>query len=202
MRFYTTLKLGPNREQTKEGFTLFRNVSVSRVGWQVYGAAELPGIEADQDGMIQILRDPEEVFRPETLASCNGKSLVIEHPEDDVKPENWRQLTNGFMFDARRGTGDQKDECVADILVTTPEALGEIDADMRQVSLGYDADYYVLERGRAEQRNILVNHVALVPAGRCGERCAIRDHAREETFGLWVTAALAVHHHLTRRRTR
>jgi hypothetical protein len=35
MRFNTILKLGPNREMTKEGFTLFRNVSVSRTGEQV-----------------------------------------------------------------------------------------------------------------------------------------------------------------------
>src|SRR5580704_15675345 len=143
MRFYTTLKLGPNREKTPEGFTLFRNVAISRTGWQTYGAAELPGIEAGPDGLIHIYRSPEEVFRPDTIASCNGKSLVIEHPEEDVAPHNWRDLTNGFMFDARRGAGDQKEECVADILVTTLEALADIDADMREVSLGYDADYFV-----------------------------------------------------------
>jgi hypothetical protein len=177
MQFQGTLNPGPNREVTREGFTLFRNVSVSRTGWQVYGGQELPGIEPGPDGLIHIYRAPEEVFRPETLASCNGKSLVIEHPDDDVQPHNWRELTNGIMFDARRGAGEQKDECVTDILVTTPEAMAEIDNGVRQLSLGYDADYFVLGPGRGEQRNIIVNHLALVENGRCGAGCAIRDHA-------------------------
>jgi hypothetical protein len=180
MRFNTILKLGPNREMTKEGFTLFRNVSVSRTGEQVYGPDEGTGIEPGPDGLIHITRTPEEVFRQETLDSGNGKSLVILHPEDDVSPENWRTLTHGVMFNMRRGTGDQRDESVCDLMVYTPEAVHEIDLNMREVSLGYDADYFQTAPGRGEQRNCYINHVALVPAGRCGASCAVRDHAHEE----------------------
>jgi hypothetical protein len=180
MRFNTILKLGPNREMTKEGFTLFRNVSVSRTGEQVYGPDEGTGIEPGPDGFIYITRTPEEVFRPETLESGNGKSLVILHPEEDVSPENWRALTHGVMFNMRRGTGEQRDESVCDLMVYTPEAVREIDLNMREVSLGYDADYYQTGPGRGEQRNYYINHVALVPAGRCGSSCAVRDHAHEE----------------------
>ena len=180
MRFNTILKLGPNREMTKEGFTLFRNVSVSRTGEQVYGPDEGTGIEPGPDGLVHITRTPEEVFRPETLESGNGKSLVILHPEEDVSPENWRALTHGVMFNMRRGTGDQRDESVCDLMVYTPEAVREIDLNMREVSLGYDADYFQTGPGRGEQRNYYINHVALVPAGRCGSSCAVRDHAHEE----------------------
>jgi hypothetical protein len=180
MRFNTILKLGPNREMTKEGFTLFRNVSVSRTGEQVYGPDEGTGIKPGPDGFIHITRTPEEVFRPETLESGNGKSLVILHPEEDVSPENWRALTHGVMFNMRRGTGEQRDESVCDLMVYTPEAVREIDLNMREVSLGYDADYYQTGPGRGEQRNYYINHVALVPAGRCGSSCAVRDHAHEE----------------------
>ena len=180
MRFNTILKLGPNREMTKEGFTLFRNVSVSRTGEQIYGPDEGTGIEPGPDGRIYITRTPEEVFRPETLESGNGKSLVILHPEEDVSPENWRALTHGVMFNMRRGTGDQRDESVCDLMVYTPEAVREIDLNMREVSLGYDADYFQTAPGRGEQRNYYINHVALVPAGRCGASCAVRDHAHKE----------------------
>jgi hypothetical protein len=177
MRFHTILKLGPNREVTKEGFTVFRNVSISRVGEQVYGPNEGTGIEPGPDGLIHITRTPDEVFRQEALDSCNGKSLVIDHPDDDVTPENWRTLSNGFMVNARRGTGDQRDECVADVFVTTPEAIAELDSGMREVSLGYDADYFETGPGRGDQRNYYINHLALVEAGRCGSRCAFKDHA-------------------------
>jgi uncharacterized protein len=181
MRFYTTLKLGPNREMTRDGFTIFRNVSVSRTGEQIYGPNEGTGIAPGPDGLIHIMRTPEEVFRPETLDSGNGKSLVINHPDDDVTPDNWRQLTHGFMVNLRRGAGEQKDESVADIIVATPEALREIDLGLREVSLGYDADYFETGPGHGEQRNIFINHVALVEAGRCGSRCAVRDHKPKET---------------------
>lgn len=175
MRFYTTLKLGPNRSVTPDGFTLFTDVSIARTGEQIYGPGETQ-IEPGPDGLVHIDRKPEEVFRPETLASCNGKALVINHPDEDVRPHNWKILANGVMFDAHRGSGEQKDEIVANILVTTNDAVIEIDSGKREVSLGYDADYFQTGEGRGEQRNIIVNHVALVEAGRCGSRCAIRDH--------------------------
>lgn len=180
MRFYTTLKLGPNREMTRDGFTVFRNVSVSRTGEQIYGPSENTGIEPGPDGLVHIMRTPEQVFRPETLDSGNCKSLCIDHPDDDVVPENWRTLTHGFMVNLRRGTGDQQDESVADIFVGSPEAVREIDLGLREVSLGYDADYFQTGPGHGEQRNIFINHVALVEAGRCGSRCAIRDHKPKE----------------------
>ena len=176
MRFYTTLKLGPNREMTPDGFTIFRNVSISRIGEQIYGPNEGTGIEPGDDGLVHIMRTPEEVFRQETMDSANGKSLVLLHPDEDVKPENWRQLTHGFMFNVRRGTGDQSDECVADVFVGSPEILREIDLGQREVSLGYDADYFQTAPGHGEQRNIFINHIASVPSGRCGPQCAVRDH--------------------------
>jgi hypothetical protein len=175
MRFYTTVKLGPNRELTPEGFTLFRNVSIARTGEQIYGPDETQ-IEPGPDGLVHIMRTPEEVFRPETLDSCNGKSIVIDHPDEDVAPHNWQYLSHGVMFDARRGIGSQIDEVVASILITTAQGLAEIDSGKREVSLGYDADYFQTGEGRGEQRNIIVNHNALVDAGRCGARCAIKDH--------------------------
>lgn len=174
MRFYTTIKLGPNRSLTPEGFTLFSNVSIARTGEQIYGPGETQ-IPPGPDGLVHIDRKPEEVFRPETLASANGKPLVIDHPEEDVRPHNWRYLAHGVMLNARRGTGEQQNETVADILVYTDEALAAIDSGKREVSLGYDADYFQTGEGRGEQRNIIINHIAELEAGRCGGRCAIKD---------------------------
>lgn len=190
MRFNTILKLGPNREITREGFTLWRNVSVSRVGVQVYGPNEGTGIEPGDDGLIHITRTPEEVFRNETLDSANGKSFTLMHPDDDVTPQNWRDLTHGIMFNARRGTGEQSDESVVDAMVYSEELVREIDLGMREVSLGYDCDYYQTGPGRGEQRNLYVNHVALVPKGRCGGTCAVRDHALDKPFHMIILDSL------------
>lgn len=179
MRFYTTLKLGPNREQTPAGFTIFRNVSIARTGEQIYGPGETD-IESGDDRLVHITRTPEEVFRPETLASFNGATFTLDHPIEDVSPDNWPHLAHGTLFNARRGTDEQKDEMVGDLMVTTRYALAEIDSGKREVSAGYDADYFQTGPGQGEQRNIVGNHVALVDSGRCGPRCAVKDRAHKE----------------------
>jgi hypothetical protein len=177
MHFHTTVKLGPNREITPAGFTLFKNVSIARTGEMIYGPRETE-IEPGPDGQVYITRSPEEVFRPETLASFNGAPFTVNHPVDDVNLSNWQALANGFFANVRRGDGEQKNEMVGDLLVTTARALAKIDSGSGEVSAGYDCEYEVTGPGRGEQFNIIGNHIALVDEGRCGSRCAIKDRIR------------------------
>lgn len=183
MRFYTTTQLGPKQHLTPEGFLVCEDVPLARVGTYIYGPNETP-IAAGPDGITRIERDPEEVFRPETIASFIGKPLVDDHPEDgDVTPENWRRLAMGHIIDPRRGVGTNDDVLIGDLMVTDPEAIKLIrDEGKRELSCGYDADYMETGPGRGRQTNIVGNHVALVDTGRCGPRCAIGDSNKEVTI--------------------
>jgi hypothetical protein len=178
VRFYTTLKLGPNREKTPEGFLLCRNVPIARTGTQLYGPGETP---ISDSTAVQVERTPEQVFRPETIASFNGKPFTLDHPDSDVTPDNWNLLTKGIILEPRRGVGIEDDLLLADLLVYDPEAIRLIEEEgMNEVSAGYDAGYEQDEDSKVGyQVDILGNHVALVQAGRCGPRCAIRDCAEE-----------------------
>jgi uncharacterized protein len=182
MKFTTVAKIGPHREVTPQGFTLFRDVSIARIGEQEYAPSEV-GIAPGPNGLVIVTRTPEQVFNPVSMGTGNGASYVIDHPIEDVSPDNWQHLTHGFFIDVRRGSGEQRDELVADLLVTTAYGLAQIDSGKRELSVGYDADYYETGPGRAEQRNIVINHVASVDAGRCGERCSIKDHKHTSTQG-------------------
>lgn len=180
MRFYTIQKLGPKRSLTPEGFLLCQDVPVARTGEMLYGAGEVP-VEPGPDGLIRISRTPEEVFRDETLASCVGKPVTLDHPTDFVDPSNFGALSRGTMFNVRRGGGIDDDLIVADLLVTEAQAIKAVQEDgIEEVSLGYEADYEQVSPGRGVQRNIVVNHVALVERGRCGPRCAIGDKEPDE----------------------
>lgn len=180
MRFYTVQKLGPKRSLTPEGFLLCEEVPVARTGEMLYGPGEVP-VEPGPDGLIRISRTPEEVFRAETLASCIGKPVTLDHPDDFVTPANFATLGKGAMLNLRRGTGIADDLLVADLMVTDQEAIDAIQTDgIEEVSLGYEADYEQVSPGRGVQRNIVVNHVALVERGRCGPRCAIGDKEPED----------------------
>lgn len=180
MRFYTVQKLGPKRSLTPEGFLLCEEVPVTRTGEMIYGPGEVP-VEPGPDGLIRISRTPDEVFRPETLASCIGKPVTLDHPEDFVTPANFAALGKGSMLNLRRGSGIEDDLLIADLLITDQAAIDAIQDDgIEEVSLGYEADYEQVSPGRGVQRNIVVNHVALVERGRCGPRCAIGDKEPEE----------------------
>lgn len=179
MRFYTTQKLGPKRSLTPEGFLLCEDVPVARTGEMIYGPGEVP-VEPGLDGLIRISRTPEEVFRDATMASCMGKDVTLDHPDDFVQPDNYAVLTQGVMLNPRRSAVED-DLLVADLLIKHPASIRAVQEDeIEEVSLGYEADYEQVSPGRGVQRNIVVNHVALVERGRCGPRCAIGDKEPED----------------------
>lgn len=178
-RFYTVQDLSANQSRTPEGYLLCANVPIARTGEQLYACTEVP-IEPTPSGMIRILRDPEQVFRPETIASFEGKPATLKHPDDKVDPANWREVAVGTATNVRRGSGIEDDYLFADLLITDAEAIEAIEAARSkgtpmQVSCGYDAEYEQVEPGVGRQLNIVGNHVALVERGRAGSRCAIKD---------------------------
>ncbi|HEY8354205.1 MAG TPA: DUF2213 domain-containing protein [Methylophilaceae bacterium] len=175
MGFLIDEKLSPKQSLTPEGFLLCEEVPIARIGEQLYAAEELPNIEPAGDGIIKILRDPEEVFREETMASFEGKPVTLDHPNETVDPSNWKSLAVGIVQNVRRGEGIQDDLLIADLLITDQVGIEAVRGGLREVSCGYEADYEQIEPGRGRQTNIIGNHVALVERGRAGPRCSIQD---------------------------
>lgn len=205
MRIHTTEKLGPKQSMTPDGFLLCQDVAIARTGDQRYHPLDFapnpPPVEPGVDGMIRITRDEAEVFRPETIASFEGKPITIGHTF--ITPENFREVAVGHMQNVRRGTGADSDLLLADFLIQDAAAIravrGTLDARtphgtkdapvgftadgfpvgdgvaLREVSCGYDADYEQISPGLGRQLNIVGNHVALVERGRAGARCSIQD---------------------------
>lgn len=172
--FYTVGKIGKTRELTPEGYLLCRDVALARTGTLLYGEGEIP-VEADNTGLIVVTRGDADLFRPETMASAEGKPITNDHPEDWVKPENWKELSCGVGQNIRRGEGLEDNLLIGDLLITDKQAIEDVDNGKIEISLGYDTDYTQLEKGKATQSNIVINHIALVEKGRNGNRCAIKD---------------------------
>ncbi|HDU3814156.1 TPA: DUF2213 domain-containing protein [Klebsiella pneumoniae subsp. pneumoniae] len=195
MKYFFKTRLGNTRFQLADGSVLFKDVPIARTGEQVYGAEELPEIEPDSQGLIVVHRTPEEVFSERTIASFEGMAVTIGHPKDFsgniifVTPENWRQLSNGHIQNVRRGAGDKSDLLLADVIAKTPEAIQAVENGDEEVSCGYDADYRQISPGIAEQYAITGNHLAFVPNGRAGSRCALGD-AMPSTTKNWFTRLL------------
>ncbi|WP_288406642.1 DUF2213 domain-containing protein [uncultured Acinetobacter sp.] len=171
---FTTGLIGSTRETTPEGYLLCRDVPVARIGTLMYGEGEVP-VSADNTGLILIQRGEDVLFDPKTIASFEGKPVTDDHPDDWVTPENWKELSKGFGKDVRRGDGHLSDFLVADLLITDKKTIQAVMDGKVEISLGYDADYIEISKGKGMQSNIMGNHFALVEKGRCGSRCSIGD---------------------------
>lgn len=186
--YYATARLSENISTTPEGFLLCTGVPVARTGNLNYAKGELlteSGEDAirDKDGMISVSRDEATLFDPKTVASFEGKPVTVNHPSDFVSPENWKEVSVGHMQNVRPGTGGDADKLMADLLIVDKDAIALVLAGLREVSLGYDAEYEELEPGLGRQTNIVGNHVALVRKGRNGSEVAVRDSAPETKNG-------------------
>lgn len=177
--YFADKKIGKKMSLTPEGFLLCEGVPVARTGEQVYGPGETP-LKPGKDGLVHIQRDEKEVFRPETIASFEGKDVVDEHPEEGVDPSNWREVSVGHAQNIRRGEGPESEYLLADLIIKDPDAIAAVREGKREISCGYDCDYEQTGDGQGRQYNIVGNHVALVEHGRCGPRCAIKDHSPQE----------------------
>jgi len=175
MVIHTVEQLGPNMSKLPNGSLLCANVPIARVGWMMYGPGETP-ITPGHMGVAYVERTADTLFDPTCIGSFMGAAVVDEHPPIDVTPDNWKMLSHGFSTtNVRRGTGDDADVLLADLIITDKALIEQVLAGKREVSCGYDADYTQTAEGLGIQTNIIGNHIALVEKGRCGPRCAIGD---------------------------
>ncbi len=164
---------------------LIAPASLSRTGVQTYKRPD--GTE------FREYRPESEVFAPAALESLRSAPVTIGHPSGDVTVDTLDALTVGLASD-RDPTKTQRDgqswlDTTLAISKRSTIAAAER-GDLVEISLGYDADVDPTpgvtpsgERYDGVQRNIRVNHVALLPAGqaRAGRQARLRLDGAEET---------------------
>lgn len=171
-KFYYGSKLSDNMTLMDNGCLICFNVPIARTGTYKYLREEL-GL--DGQGVIDVYREPDEVFNKFTIASFEGKAFTDTHPAVDVTADNWSVYSKGELSNVRRGEGESSNFLIADIIVRDPVVINEIQSGAkREVSAGYECEY-VEKDGKVYQRNIRGNHVALVQAGRAGNQVRIND---------------------------
>lgn len=128
------------------------------------------------DGTIRReYRPPEEVFDTDSEASFIGKPIVVGHPASGiVNSDTVKDLAIGTILSG----GYQKDETniACDIVIHNPSAIGE----KRGLSLGYRVDIEETpgtapdgQQYDAIQRNIRINHLAVVDRARAGAKARL-----------------------------
>jgi hypothetical protein len=136
------------------------------------------------DGSIRReLRSKAEVFAPAAMQSLIDAPITDFHPETGVNAANYRELSVGHISGAPAPAADEQ-FVSAVMVIQDANEVALIDAGERvENSCGYDAWLDMTsgvdpEHGEydAEQKNIIYNHVALLPKGwgRAGGDVALR----------------------------
>lgn len=165
-----------SRTRTPEGYLCVKGIA-ARTGVYQYVSTELdlPGPAR----IVNVYRPPEEVFAPESMASYIDKDVTNDHPSDLVNSTTFREVSVGHV----RGVERDGDNLIVDMIIKDQSAIDEIESGKAELSPGYTAEY-VEEPGQAPdgtlyelvQRDIKINHNAVVNAARAGKVARIFDH--------------------------
>ena len=133
------------------------------------------------DGTIRReLRLPEEVFAAESLASYKGKPVILTHEAGMIDSDNVQQEQIGTILSEGMQDGDN---VRAQIIIHDAHKL---DYGLRELSLGYTQtpdETPGVWNGQpydAIQRNIQINHLALVEKARAGEQARLNIDGEEQ----------------------
>lgn len=166
-------------KSTSEGYvsTVARAV---RSGIQIYTGDEL-GIP-DMD-TVRVYRSPDEVFSRDSLQSFSHAPVTINHPPVLVDSDNWKDYAAGEVSTEALRDG----EFIAlPLILKDKAAIDAANSGMVELSAGYTAEIVmqdgVTESGEqydAIQKNIRINHLALVDKARAGSQARIGDTAEQ-----------------------
>lgn len=131
--------------------------------------------------MRRELRLPEDVFAPESLKTYRGKPIIITHDAGYVDKDNVEEEQIGTILSEGYQDGD---DVRAEIIIHDTDAMKE--CGLRELSLGYNLrleETPGVWNGQpydAIQRDIVINHLALVGSARAGEQARLNIDARDQ----------------------
>lgn len=181
-RFRDRAEVGKPRK-TVDGY-LVAQVHAARTGVQGYLGSEIGRDDLD---VVRVYRPEDEIFDRASLGSFKGKPITVGHPVERVTAANHRDLARGHIA----GVARDGERVALDVAITDAETVATLESGgPRQLSVGYVADIEFTagvtdsgERYDAVQRNIFVDHLAIVQAARAGDDFRIRVGDDAEQWG-------------------
>ncbi|MGE7112726.1 DUF2213 domain-containing protein [Lysinibacillus sp. NPDC047702] len=155
--------------ETPEGYLTVR-VPITRPGVFPY---------ARHDGTVRMeAKLPDEIFSDRTMYSARSKPITDEHPNVPVTLDNYQTYSKG-MSHTDAHVEDLK--LYVSMTITDKDLIQKVYDGKRDISIGFMSDV-VAEAGTYNgqayeyvQRNIEINHIAIVDQGRAGPEVAIRS---------------------------
>ena len=170
---------------TEDGY-IAASVRASRTGIQKYTAKE---VGRDGDKIYSVYRPADEVFNDKTIETYAKCALTNDHPPEMVTPENYSKYNVGKVAeDVARETLESGDFVRVSLLAMDAKVIKDIKGGKKELSMGYTCDLDFTagvtpdgEKYDAIQRNLRMNHLAIVTKARGGSKLKIGDDKPKET---------------------
>lgn len=176
MKFVDAAPISGTR-RTGDGYLVTTARSV-RTGIQLYAGQEVGRPDL---AVVRVYRDAAEVFAPDSLQSFSHAPVTINHPDEAVTADNWKELSAGEVSTAAKQDGEW---IMLPLILKDKKAIVEVEQGKRELSAGYtcnlDWTAGTTADGQsydAQQRDIKINHLALVDRARAGSQARIGDGA-------------------------
>lgn len=175
---YDTASIGNKYTKDKTtGYLSIKNVPIARVGVFPYRRA---------DGSYTMeAKLPDELLNPLTVDSANNKPITDEHPGESVNLDNTKKYLKGFTAsNAHVEDGKIK----VDVTLSDPQLIKEAEDGKEELSIGFNTET-VPETGEfrgtkydSVQKNIRINHLAVVNRGRAGHEVRLTGDSAEQVM--------------------
>lgn len=150
---------------------------IMRDGVYTYLAGEFADIFPDEDPnkKLRVYRSPESVRKAyEQFKKLGRIPVIFEHPAEDLDLKDYSQ---GYGYDPEL-VEEGVNLAIKCKLHLEDESKLAYDEGVREISCGWDGDFSTPDDTSVydyEQTFSGFNHIALVPEGRCGTLCSIKD---------------------------
>lgn len=164
---------------SQTGFLHIPNVPIARVGVFPY--------RKGNDSVEMEAKLPTELLADTAVESANNKVVTNDHPPVLVDKDNAGQYTKGFTSGNAHVDGDT---VRVDMTIMDKDLINEIqNKGKEELSIGFETEVSP-EKGEYKgvkydsvQRNIQINHVAVVDRGRAGHSIRLTGDAAEMIDG-------------------
>lgn len=155
--------------ETSEGYLTINACPITRPGVFPY---------IGDDGQMQMeAKLPEDLFSEKTILSAVAKPITDDHPTELVNAINYQKYAKGMTH---TDATVKNNKLVISFTITDGATIKKIKDGKRELSIGFSADVeketgsYGGAKYDAIQRNMEINHIAIVDQGRAGPTVAIR----------------------------
>lgn len=171
---FDTAQINRLTKDPNTGFLHAKDVPIARVGVFPYRTVN--------DDVVMEAKLPTELLSDSTVESANSKPITDGHPSELVTAENSKALMKGFTAENAHVDGDM---VKVDMTITDADLIKEIGDGKEELSIGFKTEVVPVQgeyqgvHYDSVQKNIQINHVAVVDKGRAGHSVRITGDSAE-----------------------